>query len=147
MAPNEELDVSERRFVARAARAPTHDAWNEERKHNNKRDRSENDAEFTVEPARIKDSAPTTAFSASSGTATPTTASATPTPSASNVGSLVGDFPRKLGKDVAIDFIFVNFIDLMAASEARAGVALLRWRIAFHIEAGTRFRSAEQAVL
>ena len=85
------------------------------------RNRSENDAEFAVEPAKIKDAAPAGSAGAGSGSASTITASDTPAPKAApkEVGSLVGDFPRKLGKDVAIDFLFVNFIDLMASSEAR----------------------------
>jgi prepilin-type N-terminal cleavage/methylation domain-containing protein len=89
------------------------------------RNRGENDAEFAVEPAKIKAAGPTTASSTTSSSSTASTISGasgeTPAPAGSTkeVGSLVGDFPRKLGKDVAIDFLFVNFIDLMDASEAR----------------------------
>jgi prepilin-type N-terminal cleavage/methylation domain-containing protein len=70
------------------------------------RNRDENDAEVAVEPSKIKDS---------SGLAFPGSATAT----GSEPGSLIGAFPRKLGADVAVELLAVNFIDHMGASEAR----------------------------
>ena len=68
------------------------------------RNRNENEAEMVVEPAKIKDGSPVAAITAAR---------------AKEVGSLVGDFPRKLGQDVAIELIYVNLVDQMGASEAR----------------------------
>lgn len=70
------------------------------------RNRSEHDAEMAVEASVLKVAGPTPGVTAASvGT--------------KEVGSLVGDFPRKLGKDVAIELVYVNLVDLMNASEAR----------------------------
>jgi type II secretory pathway pseudopilin PulG len=69
------------------------------------RNRSEHDAEFAVEPAKLKNGN-------SGGTSA---ASATP----AAIGSLSGDFPRKLGQDVVVELIYVNLVDHMDASEAR----------------------------
>lgn len=69
------------------------------------RNRSEKDAELTVEAARIKDP---------SGLAFPGSDKPMREP-----GSLMGDFPRKLGDDVMIELLDVNFVDHMGATEAR----------------------------
>ena len=82
------------------------------------RNRSEKDAEIAVEEARVKD--PGATPSAMSGSAAGTLAAPSSAPaSARDSGSLLGDFPRKLGDDVAVEAVFVNMIDHMGASEAR----------------------------
>lgn len=82
------------------------------------RNRSEKDAEIAVEEARVKDVSATP--SAMAGSAAGTLAAPTSAPaSAKDSGSLLGDFPRKLGEDVAVEAVFVNMIDHMGASEAR----------------------------
>jgi Tfp pilus assembly protein FimT len=71
------------------------------------RNRSENEEdEITVEPARQKGSG--------SGSGAPSTAAAGP----KEVGGLVGDFPRKRDKRVAIELLYVNLVDQMNADEA-----------------------------
>ena len=69
------------------------------------RNRSETEAEMTVEPAKVRTGTAAAAASAGAGS--------------KQVGSLVGDFPRPLGHDVAIELIYVNMVDHMDASEAR----------------------------
>lgn len=82
------------------------------------RNRTENDAEITVEEARVKDAGATP--SAMAGTSAGTSAAPAGTAgSARDSGSLLGDFPRKLGDDVAVELVYVNMIDHMGASEAR----------------------------
>lgn len=70
------------------------------------RNRTEKDAEITVEQSKIRDPA---------GLAFPGSAATT----VREPGSLMGDFPRKVGQDVAVELIAVNFVDHMGASEAR----------------------------
>ncbi len=70
------------------------------------RNRSETEAEMLVEASKIRDP---------SGLAFPGSDKAPRTG-----GSLAGEFPRLLGRDVAIELIAVNLVDMMGASEARA---------------------------
>ena len=79
------------------------------------RNRSETDAEITVETARLKDPGSTPSAMAASSAGT----SAAPSSSAKDPGTLLGDFPRKLGDDVAVELVYVNMIDHMDAAEAR----------------------------
>ena len=79
------------------------------------RNRTENDAEITVETARLKDPGATASAMAASSAGT----SAAPASSTKDPGSLLGDFPRKLGDDVAVELVYVNMIDHMDAAEAR----------------------------
>jgi type II secretory pathway pseudopilin PulG len=83
------------------------------------RNRTETEAEITVEEAREKD--PGATPSAMAGTSAGTTAAPAGTAAGSgkNPGSLLGDFPRKLGDDVAVELVYVNMIDHMGAPEAR----------------------------
>lgn len=70
------------------------------------RNRSETETEFTVEEAKIRDPSGL-AYPGSDKVAT-----------SHDSETLVGGFPRALGKDVAIRTLDVNFIDHMGASEA-----------------------------
>ena len=79
------------------------------------RNRTEKDAEIAVETARLKDPGSTPSAMAASSVGT----SAAPTSSKADPGTLLGDFPRKLGDDVAIEVVYVNMIDHMDAAEAR----------------------------
>jgi type II secretory pathway pseudopilin PulG len=81
------------------------------------RNRSEKDAEFAVEPAKTKAASPATA--SAGGGATTSASGPGPTTATHEVATLSGDFPRKMGQDVVVELIAVNFIDLMGASEAR----------------------------
>jgi prepilin-type N-terminal cleavage/methylation domain-containing protein len=81
------------------------------------RNRSENDAEFTVEPTKQKENS--SVGSAMGSTVFTSASTPTPASSSANPGSLVGGFPRKLGQDVAIELVYVNMIDHMDAAEAR----------------------------
>ena len=74
------------------------------------RNRDENDAEMGVEAAKTKDAA---------GPDSPTVVVGADKEAKHDPASFVGDFPRKLGNDVAIELLAVNFVDLMGASEAR----------------------------
>jgi hypothetical protein len=65
----------------------------------------EHEVDLNVESAKIKDP---------SGLAFPGSDQSVREP-----GSLVGDFPRKLGDEVNIQLLDVNFVDHMAAAEAR----------------------------
>jgi prepilin-type N-terminal cleavage/methylation domain-containing protein len=69
------------------------------------RTKSDNQWEMNVEPTKVKDA----------GAPGASIASAT----AKEAPSLIGDFPREFGRDVAFELIYVNLADVMAASEAR----------------------------
>jgi Tfp pilus assembly protein FimT len=69
------------------------------------RSKSENEWDMNVEPAKIKDAAGAGASSATSAV--------------KEAPSLIGDFPRQFGRDVAFELIYVNLADAMTASEAR----------------------------
>ena len=77
------------------------------------RNRSEEEAEMMVEPDGSKEPGATAAGLGAGGPAPESSG-----PAVKEVGSLVSDFPRKLGKDVAIQLIYVNLVDHMGASEA-----------------------------
>lgn len=72
------------------------------------RNESARDATMLVEASKLRDI---------SGVAFP---GATDAVKEKSTGSLMEDFPRKLGEDVVIEFIAVNLIDQMQAKEARA---------------------------
>jgi prepilin-type N-terminal cleavage/methylation domain-containing protein len=82
------------------------------------RNRSENDAEILVEAAKVKDPGVT---ATATRPVNPMTGSAQPAVAANKgeAGSLLGDFPRKIGADVVIELIYVNMVDHMDAAEAR----------------------------
>lgn len=84
------------------------------------RNRTEKDAELLVETARIKDpGVAAKADAISPGPVLETGAGGPPAAATKEPATLMGDFPRKLGEDVAIEQVFVNMIDHMAAAEAR----------------------------
>jgi hypothetical protein len=80
------------------------------------RAKSETEWEMNVEHGRQRDGAPgiSTASAASGAAPGPTSGS-----SYKEVGSLVGDFPRAFGRDIAFELIYVNLADVMATAEAR----------------------------
>jgi prepilin-type N-terminal cleavage/methylation domain-containing protein len=69
------------------------------------RAKTENQWEMNVEPTKIKDAG--------------TVGASTSTGGGKEAPSLIGDFPREFGRDVAFELIYVNLVDVMAASEAR----------------------------
>jgi prepilin-type N-terminal cleavage/methylation domain-containing protein len=69
------------------------------------RNKTEKESELTIEAAKIRDP---------SGLAFPGSTATVKEP-----GSITGDFPRKLGDDVMIQLIDVNFVDHMGFPEAR----------------------------
>lgn len=82
------------------------------------RNRSETEAEMLVEPTKEKDASGN--YTTASHLTAPVTAAAQSAPAQKgDAPSLVGDFPRKLNPDVAIELIYVNMVDHMGAAEAR----------------------------
>ena len=71
------------------------------------RAKSENEWDMNVEPTKMKDAA-------AAGVVTSSSAAAS-----KDGGSMIADFPRPFGRDVAFEMIYVNLIDQMGAEEAR----------------------------
>ena len=69
------------------------------------RAKSEHEWDMNVEPGKSRD--------AKGG------ASASPAASSKDGGSLIAEFPRPFGQDVAFELIYVNLVDQMGADEAR----------------------------
>lgn len=76
------------------------------------RSKSADEWDMNVEPSRVKDGPPGAALTGGGG-------AGDASGGVKEVQSLSGDFPRAFGRDVAFELIFINFVDQMAAGEAR----------------------------